>query len=114
MGRIPGLHPAVAQIQLAGGTAGTLVFVLPGIVLATAHYRLDRDPEITQAFNDLFWILYSMPWPPFMVQSFAYAYAIMWDRRKTVAFRKYVVVLNIVAPLLYVPAAALSTVRRVH
>lgn len=111
MRRIPGLPNVLADLQLAGGVAGSLVFILSGIVLACAHYRLDRPIEITQALNDLFWIMYSMPWPPFMVQSLTYSYAVMWDGRPKPLFPRYIVALNVVAPLLYVPAAALSSVK---
>ncbi|POR39541.1 Uncharacterized protein TPAR_00261 [Tolypocladium paradoxum] len=61
MRRIPNLPYAVSALQLAAGAAGIFAFVIPGSILATTTYRLDRPVEITQALNDLFWMTYTMP-----------------------------------------------------
>ncbi|KIM93375.1 hypothetical protein OIDMADRAFT_138039 [Oidiodendron maius Zn] len=107
MRRISNPHHAVSALQLASGAAGSLVFIMSGMVLAVTSYRLDRPVEITQALNDLFWVTYCMPWPAFIVQNFAFAYAIIIDRRSKPLFPKSIAVLNIIAPTLYIPAAAL-------
>lgn len=47
MRRIPDAHYNVCALQLIAGAAGTLLFPLMAIVLATANFRHDRIAEIT-------------------------------------------------------------------
>ncbi|KAM4066543.1 putative integral membrane protein [Hirsutella rhossiliensis] len=108
---IPNLHYAVSALQLALGTAGGFAFLLPGLMLAVANYRLDRPVEITQTLNDMFWITFLLPWPTFMAQSFTIAYAIIIDSRPKPLFPKPTAILNIVAPFIYVLAAAVHCVK---
>jgi hypothetical protein len=107
--RVPGVHAIVSQLWLACSAAWSFTFMLPGMTLATATYRLDRDPQITQAITDMFWLVALMPQPTFMIQNFAFAYAIILDRRPRRAFPRYVAVINIIVPILFVPGTALHT-----
>ncbi|TVY19960.1 hypothetical protein LARI1_G004263 [Lachnellula arida] len=111
MRRIPNLHYAVSALQLASGAAGIFTFMMPGMILGVAAYRLERPAEITQAFNDLFWITALMPWPTFMSQNFAFAYAILIDQRPNPLFPKFIAVLNLMVPILFAPAIAMHCVR---
>jgi hypothetical protein len=109
MRRIPNLHYVVSAVQLASGAAGIFTFMIPAMILATAAYRLDRPAEITQALNELFWITALMPWPTFMAQNFAFAYAIMIDQREKPLFPKWIAILNISVPIIFVPGIAIHT-----
>ncbi|EXJ89976.1 hypothetical protein A1O3_03043 [Capronia epimyces CBS 606.96] len=111
MRRIPNLHYVVSALQLASGAAGIFTIILPGVILAVTNYRLDRPVEITQALNDLFWITAFLPWPTFMIQNFAFAYAIIIDSRPRPLFPKSIAILNIVVPILYVPSIAMHCVK---
>lgn len=51
--KIPGVHPMIAHTQLAACSAGIFTWMLGGMVLATATYRLDIDPQITQVITDM-------------------------------------------------------------
>ncbi|KAI9733828.1 MAG: hypothetical protein M1818_007095 [Claussenomyces sp. TS43310] len=107
MRRIPNLHYAVSALQLASGAAGIFTFMMPAMILATAVFRLDRPAEITQLMTDFFWITALMPWPTFMTQNFAFAYAILIDQRPHPLFPKFMAVINIAVPILFVPAIAM-------
>ncbi|KAH6871217.1 membrane protein [Thelonectria olida] len=111
MRRIPNLHYVVSTLQLASGAAGIFTFMMPGMILAVANYSLDRPVEITKALNELFWITALMPWPTFMAQNFAFAYAIIIDSRPTPLFPKPIALLNIVVPVLFVPGIAIHCVK---
>src|SRR5262249_20233294 len=41
-----------------------------------ASYRPERNPEITQALNDLGWLPFIMNWPPALIQCLAIGFAI--------------------------------------
>lgn len=81
MRRIPNVPDAAHALQLGSGTLGAFCFILPGIVLAAAAYRLDRSAELTQALKDLFMFSIVLPWPPFAAQALAFAWAVLADRR---------------------------------
>lgn len=51
-----------------------------------------------------------MPWPTFMAQNFAFAYAIIIDSRPQPLFPKPIAILNILVPVLFVPAIAMHCV----
>jgi hypothetical protein len=104
MRRIPNVHYLVHQLQLASAAAGVWTFILPGIILAATSYRPYRPIEITQMFNDFFWICAFMPWPTFIAQNFAFSYAIICDSRKKPLFPKELAILNIITPILLTPA----------
>ncbi|KAM0187491.1 hypothetical protein ACHAPI_011126 [Fusarium lateritium] len=108
--RIPNIPYIIHQVQLASASAGIWTFMLPGIVLAIASYRPYRPVEITYALNDFFWLVAFMPWPTFMVQNFAFAYAIVFDSRKNPLFPKELALVNILMPVLFALATAMHTV----
>lgn len=103
MRRIPNLHSAVPALQLGSGAAAIFAFMMPGVILASANFRLDRPVEITQALNELFWLTVMMPWQPLMMQSFALAYAVIADTRPKPLYPKPMAIVNIVAPIVYIP-----------
>ncbi|KAH7134503.1 integral membrane protein [Dactylonectria estremocensis] len=108
--RVPNMPYIIHQVQLASASAGIWTFMLPGIVLAIASYRPDRPVEITYALNDFFWLVAFMPWPTFMVQNFAFAYAIIIDTRKKPLFPKELAIVNILMPILFSLATGMHTV----
>ncbi|KAL5324727.1 hypothetical protein ACEPPN_009275 [Leptodophora sp. 'Broadleaf-Isolate-01'] len=109
--KIPGLHPIIASTQLAACSAGIFTWMLGAMVLATATYRLDRDPEITQVMTDMWWITTMMPWPTFFIQNLAWAYAIIKDPRPNRPVSRLVAVINIIAPIVFILPSALHTVK---
>jgi hypothetical protein len=108
MRRIPSVHPAAVYVQLAAGAFGCLTFLIPAMLLEWVAFRPERLPEDTQAYNDLFWIMLVMPWPPFMAQNYAFSYAILTDPRQADAlFPRWLAYLNIWCPIVFSPAILL-------
>ncbi|MBW2315102.1 MAG: hypothetical protein JRH10_12990 [Deltaproteobacteria bacterium] len=54
--------------------------LMPGLSWIAAAFRPDRNPEITQIFNDLAWFSFVMPFPPFTVMVLSLGIAILRDR----------------------------------
>lgn len=107
MRRIPGIHPTAIYVQLAAGAFACLTFLVPAMLLEVVAFRPDRDPETTQALNDMFWIFLIMPWPPFMAQNYAFAYAIFTDPRERPLFPRWLGYVNVWCPLIFSPAILL-------
>src|SRR4051794_7439792 len=68
MKRIEGRHSPMSWTNLACTAANVMVVTLPVMIMIALSFRPGRDPEITQALNDLAWILFVMVFPPVMVQ----------------------------------------------
>jgi hypothetical protein len=66
---------------------------------------------MTQMMNDAFWIFAVMPFPSFITQNWAFAYAILCDDRSRPLFPRYVGVVNVIAPLSFSPALGLHCVK---
>jgi hypothetical protein len=107
MQRIPGVHQAVINTQLAAGAFACLTFLVPAMFFASSVFRPDRSPDLTLLLNDMSWIFLVMPWPPFMAQNFAFAFAILSDKRQQPAFPRWLAYLNVWAPIIFTPAIIL-------
>ncbi|HWJ82474.1 MAG TPA: hypothetical protein VNS55_09580 [Nocardioides sp.] len=111
MRRIPTATPAAAYAQLVGGAFACLTFFLPGLLFIVTAYRPERDPAITQALNDMSWIWLVIAWPPFLVQYWAFSYAVLGDRSPAPLFPRWLGYFNMWAVLCFVPATALPYFR---
>lgn len=109
MRKIPNLHYLVSALQLASGAAGVFTWIMPAEVLALITYRLDRDPLQTQTLVDYFFFTLLMPWPTFVPQNWALAYAILVDRSEKPVFPKIMAPLTFVSGILYVTALGMHT-----
>ncbi|KAF4595548.1 membrane protein [Ophiocordyceps camponoti-floridani] len=112
MRRMTGQLDAAAMLQLSLGVAfGYGAFILPGIVLAAANYRLERAAEMTQVLNDLFWFLLNLTTPAYQMQNCIFAYVILQDTRPEPPFPKIMAYINMTVALLLVPALGLHCVK---
>lgn len=107
MRRIRGVHISAVYVQLAAGAFACLTFLVPAMLLEVVAFRPGRDPQTTQMLNDMFWILLVMPWPPFLTQNWAFAYAILTDERERPLFPRWLAYLNLWAPLVFSPSILL-------
>jgi hypothetical protein len=107
MRRIPGVHVSAVYVQLAAGAFACLTFLVPAMLFEVAAFRPGRSPEVTQTLNDMGWILLVMPWPPFLTQNYAFAYAIFKDRRSRPLFPRWLAYVNIWAPIVFSPSVLL-------
>jgi hypothetical protein len=107
MRRIPGLHVSAIYVQLAAGAFACLTFLIPAMLFIVTAFRPDRAPGTTQTLNDMSWIFLVMPWPPFMAQNYAFAYAIFTDPRERPLFPRWLAYVNIWAPIIFSPSLLL-------
>lgn len=107
MRRIPGLHISATYVQLAAGAFACLTFLIPAMLFEVTAFRPYRSAEITQTLNDMCWILLVMPWPPFLTQNYAFAYAIFTDRRERPLFPRWLGYVNVWAPIIFSPSILL-------
>lgn len=102
--RIKGAPPALANLQQIGGICVVIVTVVPCILMNVAAFRPDRDPVVTQAINDIAWLLFVTPIIVFAMQEVAIAIAIFLDRSARPVFPRWIGYANLWIPLSFVPA----------
>lgn len=76
MRQVPG-QELLAQIQTVAGTTTCVLLLVPMLIMATAGFRPDRDPELTVMLNDLSWLLFLTPIAPFIIQNLVVATSIL-------------------------------------
>ena len=108
--KIPGLHASIWIVQLAAGIIGSFLIMSFGLTLGVIVYRLDRPADITQTLNDLAMISLFLGWPPFLFQSWAFAFAIFSDHQQRPLFPKAVGTLNTFLPFFFIPATGVHCV----
>jgi hypothetical protein len=102
--RIEGPSSPLAYVQLVTGLLTPVLFILPMFAMAAAAYRPDtRSPEITQALNDLGWLMLVGFGGPAILQSVVIALAVFGDRRAEPVFPRWVGYFNVWAALLFLP-----------
>jgi len=77
------------------------------MLFAVTAFRPDRAADSTLLLNDVTWIFLVMPWPPFTMQNFAFAFAILSDTCTTPLFPRWLGYLNIWAPIIFTPGVIL-------
>lgn len=78
-----------ANTQLTAAAAGTLVFIIPAIMIATASFRAERDPALVLLLGDLGWLNFITPFSLLIVQFGAIGYAILGDRGAPPVFPRW-------------------------
>jgi hypothetical protein len=71
-----GRHSALAYTQLVGTGLAVVAILMPTFAFAAASYRPERDPQITQALNDLGWLPFVMNWPAATIQCLVIGFGI--------------------------------------
>ncbi|KXF53077.1 hypothetical protein AXA44_45480 [Rhodococcus sp. SC4] len=103
MKRIEGARTPLSYIQLALGTLFIIEFIIPSFVCLAATYRPERSPEITQALNDLCWLMFVGVVSTAVLQCFAIAIAIFTDKSENPIFPRWAAYFNVWAALLFSP-----------
>jgi hypothetical protein len=111
MKRIPGVGHTLISAQEVSGAWACITFSVPAIFFATTAYRLDRPAEITQVLNDLSWMMTFMPFAPFIVQNWAFAFAVFMDQRPKPLFPMFVGWVNLASPILLGSGIAMHCVK---
>lgn len=89
--------------QLIAGGAFLFVAIVPVLVMIVASFRPERDPQITQALNDLAWIPFIMNFTTLMAQMLVVAAAVFIDAGEEV-FPRWVGYVSAWCAVLLVPA----------
>jgi hypothetical protein len=92
---VEGEESPLATTVLLTGSALTLFLFLPLMVLGAAAFRPDRSPEVTQALNDLGWLLLISPAGPAVILAVVMGVAMLSDARPRPAFPRWVGYFNI-------------------
>jgi hypothetical protein len=103
--RIEGITTLVYG-QLVAGSAFLFVVIAPVMAMIVASYRPERNPEITQALNDLAWIPFIMVFTTLSAQMLCIAAAVLLDRDEAV-FPRWVGHVSAWCAVLLVPAVLL-------
>lgn len=84
---------------------GPTVFLLANLFWLLAAFRPDRDPALTQLFNDLAWVTFTSAVPFLIGQSVFLALAVYLDRQDSPVFPRWVAHFNLVVAGALAPAA---------
>lgn len=109
--RIEGRRPVMSFLQLGSGLGCWLFLSIPMLVLVAAGFRVDRDPETTQAMVDLAFVLFVIPVAPFLLQYLALASVILGDESEEPVYPRWVAWANIAIVISFVPALGLAFVK---
>ena len=81
------------------------LFLIADMFWLLGAFRPERAPELTQLFNDLAWITFTVLSPWLIAQSLLVALAIFWDRQERTVFRPWVAYFNLLIAAALAPAA---------
>jgi hypothetical protein len=93
----------LSYVQLATGTAASLLLMLPAIFLSTAAFRAERSDELMLLLHDLATVATFLPFSVATLEAWIVAVAIFCDRSARPAFPRWLGVLNVVAGISYIP-----------
>lgn len=88
--QMEGRYTPLAYTELIGCVLAVLAIILPVFFFAAASYRPERNPEITQALNDLGWLPFIMNWVPALIQALALGFAIFGHAGAKEVFPRWV------------------------
>ncbi|WP_354698903.1 hypothetical protein DSM112329_04601 [Paraconexibacter sp. AEG42_29] len=101
--RIAGPDSPLPTLQLIGGTAGVLAILVPMWMFLAAAFEPTRDPQITEALNDLAFLPFIGNFPPACVQLAAIGVAILADQREKPILPRWVGYYNLWTAFLFLP-----------
>jgi hypothetical protein len=102
--RMEGRAPILTVLQVLSGAVTWVMLMVPMIMLNVAAFRPERSPEVTQAINDLAWILFFTPIGPFVIQNLSIGGAILGDRAVHPVLPRWIGYANIWIAFLFCPA----------
>jgi hypothetical protein len=105
MRRMAHRTPILSYCMIACAAGGPAIFLIANLFWLLAAYRPERPPVLTQMFNDLAWVTFTIQVPYLIMQSVLVALAIYWDRQDRPVFKPWVAHFNLVIAAALVPAA---------
>jgi hypothetical protein len=105
--RVEGKWGVLSVTQIFGGVIFVPGFLFPLMVLAAAAFRPEeRDPQITQTLNDVFWLMFVGIVGTLIVQALVLTTASFIDRTEPSTFPRWFGYLNAWYALLALPGGA--------
>jgi hypothetical protein len=101
--RIEGVGRLAPYVQLGAGAIGVLTVMFPLMIFATAAFRPERDPALTELLNDLGWLVIIPAFPTFLAQFGAIALGILQDEGARPVFPRWAAYFNLWVGILFVP-----------
>lgn len=80
MRKMRGAPGSLANAQIISGCLTVALIILPVMIWIATAFRPERDIEITQAMNDVGWLLFTVPFGPAVVQAASLGLAILADQ----------------------------------
>ncbi|BCO34389.1 hypothetical protein BMW24_014775 [Mycobacterium heckeshornense] len=97
--------PILSYSMLACAAGGPAIFLIANLFWLLAAFRPERPPELTQLFNDLAWLTFTIQVPYLIMQCVLLALAIYWDRQDHKVFKPWVAHFNLLVSVALAPAA---------
>lgn len=97
--------PILSYCMLACAAGGPTLFLIANIFWLLAAFRPERDPALTQMFNDLAWITFTTGVPYLIAQCLVVALAIRFDDGSRPVFARWVGYFNVAIAVALTPAA---------
>jgi hypothetical protein len=85
-----GRSPMWTYLQLGAGVASSFLFCVQAITWTVAAYRPERSPDVTQAFNDMAFLWFLIPFVFATVGCLAIACCILEDRSTDPVYPRWV------------------------
>jgi hypothetical protein len=105
--RVEGYWGVMSLTQVMLGLTFPFGFSLCAIFAVAAGYRPDRNPDVTQALNDVFWFIFVGLVGPLITQVVILAFAVFLDKREKPSFPRWFAYFNIWYAILGVPGCAI-------
>jgi hypothetical protein len=97
--------PIFSYCMLGCVAGGPTLFLIANVCWLLAAFRPERNPELTQMFNDFAWITFTTLVPFLIAQSVIVALAIYFDDPSRPVFKRWVAHFNLLVAAALVPAA---------
>ncbi|EID09893.1 hypothetical protein MXEN_18159 [Mycobacterium xenopi RIVM700367] len=97
--------PILSYCMLACAAGGPAIFLIADLFWLLAAFRPERPAELTQLFNDLAWVTFTVSVPYLIMQCVLLALAIYWDRQDHKVFKPWVAHFNLAVAVALAPAA---------
>jgi hypothetical protein len=97
--------PILSYSLLACAGGPPSLFLVANMFWLLAAFRPERAPELTQLFNDLAWVTFTILVPYLIAQSVLLALAIYWDRQAQPVFKPWVAHFNLLIAAALTPGA---------
>lgn len=97
--------PIFSYCMLGCVAGGPTLFLIANVCWLLAAFRPERNPELTQMFNDFAWITFTSQVPFLIAQSVILALAIYFDDQPHPVFKRWVAHFNLLVAAALVPAA---------